>query len=57
MKSEGKENEESEALEAIKKMFDEAKLKMKKEMGDNITDAEEGEVYIELRVVKRETLD
>ena len=35
------ENEESEALVAIKELFDEAIPKIKKVMGDNITDAEE----------------
>ena len=35
------ENEESEALVAIKELFDEATPKIKKVMGDNITDAEE----------------
>ena len=35
------ENEKSEGLVAIKELFDEAIPKIKKVMGDNITDAEE----------------
>ena len=44
-------------MKELQKMFDEARSMIKKEMGDNITDAEKGKGYIEPRVVKSRILE